>query len=250
LELILIFPERVNAVIFEFNVAVYIPVPFPSVLITVKEAAEIVPEPLKFAVVFAVIEFTRVIPLVTVKVIALFTETVDPSLNERELALAADATVTVCPVITTGLAAIGILRALKPAPVLAFAAFPVSTKEVLLVIDETVPISVVPFVLYNLLPIASCVVKVVPTPVTVVELVAVVIVPVKFALSQVSTLFQFPVAIEVIVCPCPLSPIRAIKLNVRQSAEKRKICFVYKTDKYFMDWTFINGLVFGFNVLR
>jgi len=80
------------------------------------------------------------------------------------------------------------------------------------------------------------------------EFVVVTIVPVKLALSQVSTLFQFPVAIEVIVCPCPCEPTRTIKINVRQSAVKRDVCFVYKKDKYFMDQTFFNGLVFGFNV--
>jgi hypothetical protein len=91
----------------------------------------------------------------------------------------------------------GTFLVLNAAFVLAFAALAVRVSNVLLVMEATVPIFVMPSVRYKSAPTANSVVNDVPEPVTVAELVVVVMVPVKVPDNQVSFAFQLPVALDV-----------------------------------------------------
>ena len=106
-------------------------------------------------------------------------------------------------------------------PVFELAAFAVRVRFVLSVIEATVPITT-PVVLVIMLPAASSVVKDVPDPVTAVEELDVVMVPVLETPAQDSAAFQFPPDdVDVIVAARPVvaqSPISIIeKSNNRRT---------------------------------
>src|SRR5436309_3134916 len=89
--------------------------------------------------------------------------------------------------------AMGTLPTKKVIPVFAEAAFAFNVSDVMLAMDATVPMTVVPSFLKIVSPTATSVVNSVLVPVTVVDVVLVVIVPL-FSALQVDATFQFVLA--------------------------------------------------------
>ena len=138
--------------------------------------------------------------------------------NDTDAQLAFAVTVTVKPdALTTSSVVRGTARALYATPELADAAFAANVRLVLSVMEATLPIKTSPVVVIES-PTESSVVNNVPLPVTAVELVDVVIVPVLVT-DQVLRIFQFPVALLVAV-PA-LARVAPSNVNARMSNKLR-----------------------------